>query len=300
MTKQYAKPPKTLDEQIDILISRGVVVKNREFARKILLEVNYYRFCGYGLSFELFDSDGNRQDKFKNGTTFEQICELHKWDVQLRDLLFGALSWFEIALRSILNYEMSTASQNPFWYLDFNLINNQDISAHILNYCKKEKTEYSNGNRKKEVFLQSYWTKYQNDEIPCWILTEVLPFGVWSKLLNSLIDTNAVKKISQHFSVPPNYLISWVHSLYMLRNKCSHHNQLWNRTFGINPMKTNKLKKLKFPEYRLGIVLYILIDVMQNDKERQKMFVDKLNDLLKNCPLDFHKPLGIPQGNLSI
>ena len=57
--------------------------------------------------------------------------------------------------------------------------------------------------------------------------------------------------------------------------------------------KTPRLKKLDFPKYKVGIVLYILIDVMQKDKERQKTFVKKLNELLKNCPLNFHKPLGI-------
>jgi len=300
MIKQYTKPPKTLDEQLDILISRGVVVKNRELSLKILSEINYYRFCGYGLSFELFDCDGNRQDKFKKETTFEQIYELYKWDGELRKLLFEELSWFEIAFRSVLNYEMSNISQNPFWYLDESLVRDKENSVYILNYCRKEKAEYLNKKKKKEIFLQSYWRKYKNDEIPCWMLTEVLSFGNWSKLFNSLKDNNHIRKIAKHFSAPPDNFVSWVHSLSVLRNKCYHHNQLWNRTFAINPSQTPKLKKLKFSEYRVGIVLHILADLMQNNKERQKIFVDKLNDLLKNCPLDFHKPLGIPQGNLSI
>ena len=293
MQKQYSKTPKTFDEQINILISRGVIVENREFARQILSEINYYRFCGYGLSFELFDDKGNRLDKFKPETTFEQIYELYKWENELRKLLLEALSWFEIAFRSVLNYEMSNISQNPFWYLDKNFVNNKEVSEHILNYCKKEKTEYLNKRKKKEIFLQSYWAKYQNDEIPCWMLTEVLPFGDWSKLFNSISDNNCRKKIAKHFSAPPDDFVSWVHSLSTLRNKCSHHNQLWNRTFAINPSQTPRLKKLNFPKYKIGIVLYILIDVMQKDKERQKRFVNKLNELLKICPLDFHKPLGI-------
>jgi hypothetical protein len=56
----FQKPPKTLQEQVQILMDRGVVVGDVSLACAELGRINYYRFCGYGLFFEQFSDDGKR------------------------------------------------------------------------------------------------------------------------------------------------------------------------------------------------------------------------------------------------
>lgn len=48
--REFLKPAKTFDEQLDILISRNLIVDNRTRAINILKQVNYYRFSAYSLT----------------------------------------------------------------------------------------------------------------------------------------------------------------------------------------------------------------------------------------------------------
>ena len=49
---KYTKQPLTLRQQLDLLISRGLIVGDREAAEAFLSRVNYYRFSAYCLPFE--------------------------------------------------------------------------------------------------------------------------------------------------------------------------------------------------------------------------------------------------------
>lgn len=44
------KPFKTYDEQLDLLISRNLIVRDRVFALSILHHINYYRLSAYSLT----------------------------------------------------------------------------------------------------------------------------------------------------------------------------------------------------------------------------------------------------------
>lgn len=113
---KFSKKPTTLDEQVELLKSRGVIIDSVN-AASILESVNYYRFCGYGLYFEEYDQGNNRLNRFKKGTTFSQIHALYLWDECLKQLLQKYLGIFEILFRSVLNYSLVTDSQDPFWYI---------------------------------------------------------------------------------------------------------------------------------------------------------------------------------------
>ena len=50
MKVHYAKPYLTIDEQIDLLVKRGLRIRDRSVARDLLTGVNYYRLTGEGQS----------------------------------------------------------------------------------------------------------------------------------------------------------------------------------------------------------------------------------------------------------
>ena len=60
---------KTLDEQIDILRSKGLTINDEEKTKDILLKENYFFISGYRHLFMKSYNDG----KFFKGTTFEEI-----------------------------------------------------------------------------------------------------------------------------------------------------------------------------------------------------------------------------------
>jgi len=212
----FTKPPLSIEEQVSLLKERGVSIQDFNQACKVLSAVNYYRFCGYGLSFEIFEN-GNRLNKFKDGTSFNRIYELYLWDESLRNLL----------------------------------------------------------------------------TVPSWILAEVMSFGKWSRLLGCIRDKNCIKKIAENLGVPHNYLISWIHSLVALRNRCAHQGQLWNRILTIKPLLTHKLRKLGWSSERSGIIIWIMADIMRKIPEIREEFIFKLEKLLSNCPENYENPLGM-------
>jgi len=59
------KPPKSFEEQIDLLISRGLVVDDREEAISLLKRIYYYRLSAYTLTLKTF------HERFIEGTTFQ-------------------------------------------------------------------------------------------------------------------------------------------------------------------------------------------------------------------------------------
>lgn len=49
---RFTKPPLSHDEQIDLLIERGLSIPDRNRARHYLTHINYYRLGAYWLPFE--------------------------------------------------------------------------------------------------------------------------------------------------------------------------------------------------------------------------------------------------------
>ena len=71
---------KTLDEQIEILKGKGLVIDDIEYTKNIILRENYFFLMGYR---HLFLKDDNRK-KFLDGTSFRELYSLFYFDRQLR------------------------------------------------------------------------------------------------------------------------------------------------------------------------------------------------------------------------
>lgn len=59
MPEQYNKPALTLEEQLQKLEARGMLVTDRENALKQLASISYYRLSGYCYPFRQRDDEGN-------------------------------------------------------------------------------------------------------------------------------------------------------------------------------------------------------------------------------------------------
>src|SRR5438105_2857948 len=101
----FTKPPRTYDEQISILESRGLVIGDRKFATACLTHYNYYRLSAYARPF-LKSVD---PAQFVSNTRFEDIWELYQHDRKLRRLVNEATKRVEISVRSRWAYEMGHA-----------------------------------------------------------------------------------------------------------------------------------------------------------------------------------------------
>ena len=77
---------KTLDEQIEILQSRGLKIPDTDAAKEFLQRNNYYRVSGYSLTLR-------RKDVFSAQATFQNIIDIYEFDYKLRHIL---LKYIEI------------------------------------------------------------------------------------------------------------------------------------------------------------------------------------------------------------
>lgn len=80
MNMERVKPFKSLEEQVEILKSRGLIIEDTQFAISTLKYINYYRLSAYSLTLR-------SNDKFTECATFENVMQLYNFDGDLRNCL---------------------------------------------------------------------------------------------------------------------------------------------------------------------------------------------------------------------
>lgn len=94
---------KTLDEQLEILRDKGLVIEDEEYAKKIILRENYFFLMGYRHLF--IDPDNDRC--FLPNTNFRELYSLFYFDRQLRNIMFKNILIIENNTKSIFSYILS-------------------------------------------------------------------------------------------------------------------------------------------------------------------------------------------------
>jgi len=224
---KYTKQHLTFEKQVELLISRGLIVKDREAAEQALRSISYYRLSAYSLPFQ------TKKDKFKAKTSIEQILRLYEFDHNLRVLVFDSLEFIEIGLRSALTYHLADV-YGAFGYTDPSIFSPNFNHSIWLTDIEEQLR------RSRETFITHYRTRYKSSQhFPLWMATEVFSFGSLSRMFGGL-HYHDKKIIAKRFGVAAPILQSWLHSLVYLRNLCAHHSRLWNRELAISPKIPNK------------------------------------------------------------
>lgn len=224
----FAKPARSLDEQLALLKSRGLIVANDDLAKSYLENISYYRLSGYTRYFS--DPGDDKRQLFREGTTLEHVIKLYVFDRLLRSLLSEAFERIEIAFKGTLAHHGAMLA-GPQWMTDpsnFNHNKHETVIKLMTEACIPKDGKH------KQVFLEAFYTKYSDEFPPAWMVTEALSLGGIStiyKLTKGFIRIPAAAK----FDVQQDVLESWMHALTFARNVCAHHARFWNRRFTIEP-----------------------------------------------------------------
>ncbi len=98
----------TIDQQIQKLRDRGVVISDEDKAKENLLDIGYFRLCSYLFPFEkTYPKLKSRNHEFKAGTQFEDAVTLYYLDFDLRTILFKYITRIEVAFRTYVTYTLS-------------------------------------------------------------------------------------------------------------------------------------------------------------------------------------------------
>ena len=97
---KFSKQALTINEQIELLAQRGMAIDDRQSAHDNLKFISFHRLKAYWEPFELPRKNGGNR-AFRDGTCFDDVLKLYRFDRKLRLLVLDAIEVVEVALRAI-------------------------------------------------------------------------------------------------------------------------------------------------------------------------------------------------------
>jgi len=207
---------KTLDEQVDILKNKGLVIDDVERAKEILLRENYFFISGYRHLF--FRSNDSK--KFIQNTNFREIYGLFNFDRQLRNIIFKNILIIENNIKSVISYNIS----RNYGITEKNYLNPKNFTREpsktrqVNDLLKKMKRQIRINGGQHEA-TSHYISNY--GYIPPWIVVKVLSFGIVSELYG-ILKVDDQKNIADVFNINYQELMSYLTILSNYRNLCAH------------------------------------------------------------------------------
>lgn len=257
----YTKPPTTLNQQLQLLKDRGLLIDDDELAHFHLRTTNYYRLSAYWYPFRKIEQDSVISDDFEEGTHFRDVIGLYEFDRRLRLQVMDAIERLEVYVRAIFA-EMISHKYDVFGHTkaaNFHPSFNHGPWLAELNQAIR---------RANDAFVIHYKNKYYGfPTLPIWMVTEVMSFGNLSRGYRGLKHVDK-RIISDKFELHHKQLASWLHTLTYIRNVCSHHGRLWNRNLAIRSQRPMRESNWNFPaplnNERIFCVLLILRHLLRN------------------------------------
>lgn len=223
----------TIQEQIEILKSRGLSISDEQRASDFLTRNNYYRVSGYSLTLR-------KNDVFDKNAAFESIMDIYECDHELRHILLRHLETIEISVKSAYSYE-SARVYGPTGYLDSANFTDQKKYAAIMGKAESQKK----ARLAHEAYLKHFVYDLKQD-IPIWAFTDLLTISDISflyKISQKEIKAAVAKTMGLH-AQGDKLLEKFMHSMTIIRNLCAHGSRLYNRLFEQKPKLSSKDKAL--------------------------------------------------------
>lgn len=213
---------KTIQEQISILESKGLIIDDYLFTEDILIRENYFFISGYRHLFLKSPKDRN----FIKGTTFRELYALFNFDRQVRNIVFKNLLIIENNLKSIISYQLS--KKYGFREKDYlkpeNFTKVPDKQRQLSDTLKKMKRQIMvNGAQHSATshYLKNY------GYIPLWVVVKVLSFGIVGELY-TVMKREDQEEIANIYDLSINNLLTYLPILSNYRNLCAHEDILYD------------------------------------------------------------------------
>ncbi len=207
---------KTLDEQLNIFKAKGLIINDEEKAKEILLMENYFFINGYRYLF----MKSNKDKKFINNATFDELYTMFLFDRNLRNILFKNLLIIENNIKSIISYQLSKKygykEENYLKLSNFNTdIKEQRRVNDVINKMKRQ----IRINGEKHTATYHYINNY--GYVPLWILVKVLSFGLINELYGILKPEDKYE-IANYYKLDIESMEMYLALLSNYRNLCAH------------------------------------------------------------------------------
>tara|TARA_R110002012_G_scaffold276025_5_gene462850 strand:+ start:11087 stop:11986 length:900 start_codon:yes stop_codon:yes gene_type:complete len=287
---KYTKKPFTVDQHIELLRARKLIIDDEERAKKYLANIGYFRLSGYMYHLQSVDGEHN----FKEGIKFGDIILHYQFDKKLRSLFLEYLERIEIALRARLTDRYSN-SHGFYWYTDKSLFEDQGIYNSINQEIRDHFSD------PQERFLKAFKNKYTSESLPpSNMALEILTLGKLSRLYRGLKNQSEKVQIADDFQLPSTILSSWLVYLTNVRNICAHHSRLWNKKVTADRPTIPTRRKYQFKgeiptDFNTTVYgIAAMIDRLLTATNPSNHFINKLVKLIDDNPTINTLSMGFP------
>lgn len=292
------KPFKNIDEQLEILKSRNLIIDNEISARTALLTYGYYEIVN---GYKMFLLEELTEERFKDKETFSHLYALYKLDKNIRDAVLKATLEVELTLRTAIAYTISE---------DFGEKQNDYLAPG--NYRRGHKRKHST--RYPLYQLLDKLENIANDDIepykhyrethgniPPWILLKGTTFGNLVNFYKLLKPKQKEKVISICTGMPSQYITDTMKSLFIeslklilsYRNRAAHSGRLLSyrptNTMSFYEALHEKVMGISEKEYNEGVghtglfTLQSILSLFQNDEAKFQLEFNLYYSIGRHC-----------------
>ena len=289
-----AKVFKTLDEQVEILQSKGLIINDIPETKDILLRENYFFISGYRMLF--MESQENK--KFLPGTTFDELYSMFQFDRHVRNILFKNLLIIENNIKSIMSFHLSSryGIREDEYLNPKNFVLDRKRKKQVDDLLRKMKRQIRINGGQHQATMH-YSEKY--GYVPMWIAVKVLSFGIVSELFQ-ILKPDDQETVANDFNLAKETLEIYLPVLANFRNLCAHEDILFEHKAQRNIPDTKYHNLLKIPqvndEYIYGkndlfAIVLILKQMLRKDDffllmSELEFEIQILSDRLKTIPVE--------------
>ena len=213
----------TYEQQLNKLINdKNLIIPDKEYATNILKQIGYFALIG-GYK-DLFKN--NTTKKYNDGTKFDDIVALYKFDENLRELFLKYILKIERHLRSVISYYFCKKyGEHQSFYLNadnFSLYPKYQTDVKRL-ICELDKLANRNSDYE---YINHHRNAYNN--VPLWVLFNGITFGTLSKFY-ALMTQDLQFKVSREFNGLSEKQVGQILSVVTkFRNVCAHSERLFS------------------------------------------------------------------------
>ena len=259
----------SLDDQINLLLARGLTITDREQAKKMLSDINYYRFSGYLFGFKNFGLD-----TYLPGITIENVKRIYDFDRKFTRILMYALEDIEETLKTRTSYAITSEfPADPLVYLKPILYRNYDSYIRFLN-----KFYQAIDHNDKLPFVKHH-IKHYGGFLPMWVAVELFTMGNLHAVYDNLLPVYQ-KKIAKTYKTSPKYLSSWIENLTYTRNHLAHYMRIFDFNFGRTPLQSKYHHAYKVTSNMIFDQIYTMSFMYSDPRDWNEYVLPEIEQLL--------------------
>ena len=206
------KEYKSNQQLIDYLISKNVLISDKEKALKNIEKYSYYSIInGYK---NVFKDDNNN---YKSNVSFEEIFALYEFDKNIKAIFLKYTLEIEVIIKSLMANTLAEkyGIEEYLKKENFDENANKDFVESLIESINKEIEDNYNKHSAITHYIDTY------NFVPPFVLTKVITFGAISRYYGLLKQTDR-QNISKYFKLSDKLLKQILVNLTMVRNICAH------------------------------------------------------------------------------